>query len=129
MKTAKGDQPRKKIAAQKVELAGDAELTGGKEERKGVLPSETPKSKQPLLLNQKRTKMTVDNESNEKDVMKESQIEQTGERKIIKARRRFNDSELVGEAGKEESTRDDADTGARGKFVLKSSLSSNPTSD
>ena len=58
-----------------MELAGDAELTGGKEERKGVLPSETPKSKQPLLLNQKRTKMTVDNESNEKDVMKESQIE------------------------------------------------------
>ena len=42
-----------------------------------------------------------------------------GERKIIKARRKF--SQLSEEVGKEESTRD-ADIAPRGKFVLKGSL-------
>ena len=67
--------------------------------------------------------MIADNDNSESVEKKESQIEVNGEeRKIIKARRKFRDSQLDGETGKEESTRDDVDIAPRGKFVLKASF-------
>ena len=89
---------------------------------------EAKKPNQPALLNQKRTKMIAEQENAE--VKKESnEAENPFARKIIKARRRFNDSEIVGQNDKEESTRDDADVETRGKFVLKGSLGTTATTD
>ena len=91
------------------------------EESKNLTPAQ-PSNAKPVLLNQKRTKMIADQENAESD-KKESQIEVGGEeRKIIKARRKFRDSELDGEPGKEESTREDVDLAPRGKFALKASF-------